>query len=289
MKIFVTGAGGYVGSNLLRSLSGRHKIIACDVFQNNDVPEGVEWLSVTDRLEVGEWSKHMAGCDAIVHLAQSPFYRDFPDKAEALFDTNVQTTFHLFEAARQSGIATFVYFSSGGIYGDEKNVFHELDRLNPQNFYLATKGMCELVARKYRPYLDVHIVRPFFIYGPGQKDKLIVNLTERVADGDSVQINGGEGGGQINPIHVDDVVNLTERLIATRGNTTLNFAGPDVMSLLEMVMMMGELLGKEPVIQRNPDGQPLNLVADISRIRECFPDYELIPFRKGLETVNSGQ
>lgn len=288
MKIFINGAAGYVGTSLLRHLVGRHEIMACDVVASEQFSGGVKWIIVEPDAGTGRWAEMLSGHDMVVNLAQYPGYKDFPGKAEEMFDTNTRLPLRILEAARLTGVKSVILFSSGGIYGAGKEKFHELDKLNPLDFYLATKAMSELVARKYRSFFGVHIVRPFFIFGPGQKGKLIPNLIDRVTKGLPVFINGKGDGGKLNPIYIDDVLSLTECLMGIiPGSATVNFAGPDIVSIEQIICMIGEITAIKPVVERRPESPAFDIVADISRIAE-ISDIRLKPFRDGLtETIGA--
>ena len=289
MKIFINGAAGYVGARLVRHLACEHKVTACDIVPMEEIP-CVDFISAEPEVSKQDWVGMLSGHDVVVNLAQYPGYKDFPDKAEEIFETNTRLALKILDAARLSDLKSAILFSSGGIYGLGKEKFHELDKLNPLDFYLATKAMSELIARKYRPFFGVHIVRPFFIYGPSQRGKLIPNLIERVKMGLPVFINGKEDGGSINPIYIDDVIKLTDSLLKIiPGSATVNFAGPDVVSIRQIIEMIGEITGIRPVVERKEESPAFDIVADIARIAQ-ISDISLKPFREGLiETIEGGE
>lgn len=287
MKIFINGAAGYVGVRLVRHLVQNHKITACDIVSQEAMSK-VDFITVSSDTSKDDWLKMLSGHDVVINLAQHPGYKDFPDKAEEIFETNTKLPLKILDAARICGVKIAILFSSGGIYGSGKEKFHELDKLNPLDFYLATKAMCELIGRKYRQFLSVHIVRPFFIYGPGQCGKLIPNLVENIIQEKKVFLNGTGDGGKINPIYIDDVIVLTESLLKINpGSATVNFAGPDIVSIEQIIAMISEITGIKANIERRPDAPAHDIIADIGRIRE-ISDIKLTPFAEGLrETIEN--
>jgi nucleoside-diphosphate-sugar epimerase len=283
-KIFITGANGFVGRNLIQAINGKFEIIAYDIIiPGKKFSEGIEWLPPND-LNDNLLEERLRECDTIVHLAQSPYYREFPEKAKDIFDTNVHFVLQLFDAARTVGLKNIILFSSGGIYGNSNNSFHELEQPNPIDFYLATKAMSEFIAKKYREFMAVHILRPFFIYGPGQKNKLIPILIERIKEGKEVFINGLSDGGRINPVFIDDVVSaVTELLEMSDVSSTVNLAGPDILSVRQIIDIISQALGRKPIVVRKPEEEELFMIGDIARVKNQLPSVKLVSFYDGIK------
>ena len=202
MRIVLTGASGFIGSHLVADLATRHDVVAVGRDEPPALPDGVRW--VTQDLARGvDPTLLPAEVDAVVHLAQSKHYRSFPEGADDVFAINVESTFDLLEYARHAGARTYVYASSGGVYGGSEHAFSEGDRLNPLNFYLSSKYAAEALVASYRSIFTTVIFRFFFVYGPGQRAMLIPSLVEKVLAGDEIVIEGNPGL-RINPIFVGD-------------------------------------------------------------------------------------
>ena len=97
--------------------------------------------------------------DAVVHLAQSDRYRDFPGGAPDIFAINVRATFELLEYALAAGASRFVFASTGGVYGYNYDRVLETHPVSPLNFYLSSKYAAELMIANYRALLDTVVVR----------------------------------------------------------------------------------------------------------------------------------
>ena len=98
--------------------------------------------------------------DAIVHLAQSEHFRDFPEKTQDIFDVNISSTLKLLEYCRKAGGTNFVYASSGGIYGTSERGFDEEDHVAPHGelgFYLSTKLCSEILVENYSQFFNIII------------------------------------------------------------------------------------------------------------------------------------
>src|SRR5687767_3119548 len=96
MHVVITGAGGLVGSRLLDLLAGQHEVCAITRSADRADRHGVHWLRAdlaADSLPPGLPTR----ADAVIHLAQSPHYRDFPEGALDVFNVNVASTARLLD------------------------------------------------------------------------------------------------------------------------------------------------------------------------------------------------
>lgn len=225
--------------------------------------------------------------DAIVHLAQSRNYRDFPAKALEIFHVNVATTAVLLDYGRRAGASHFILASTGGLYQPGNETICESTPINPPqrelSYYFRSKLSAELLVDTYRQWMNVSILRPFFIYGPGQtSDKLIARLMSSVMDSKPIQI-AGEEGLQINPVHVDDVADLLCSLIETEGSRVLNVAGPQEVSLRHIANEIGRLAEHPPVFAPT-GGVPERIVADHRPVQSLL-GRPMIRFDDGLRSL----
>lgn len=264
MTCLVTGATGFIGRALLPKLAERDEVVAL----GRRTPDGtdcVRWVrqDLTQPLDESALPK---GVDAVIHLAQSERYREFPDGAVDMTEVNVASTVRLLDYCHRSGGTSFVLASTGAIYGAEKRPVSEDDAPSPGDFYAASKLAAEQVAAPYRSLLRVQIVRPFFVYGPGQQaNRFIPGLLSRIRAGQPVRLAGNDGI-RLNPIYVDDAVELLRGALELEGSETLNMAGPRVHSIREIAEMIGAEVGANPTFDVT---EPANdLVASVERLTQ---------------------
>ncbi len=264
MTILLTGGTGFLGSALLEPLSARDDVVAV---HRPAVPppasDRVKWIAqdLAGPL-VAELPDRI---DAIVHLAQSRRYREFPDTALDIFDLNVAAAVRLFDYARRAGARSFVLASSGAVYAPGPEPLRETDELAPSNLYATCKLAAEQTAVHFGDFFDVAILRYFFIYGPGQREMFIPGIINRVTNGMPVSLSS-DAGIRVNPVFVDDAVVATLAALDSSGVTPYNVAGPDVISLREMASAIGEIVGAEPEFAQ---GTPApDLIADTGRMSE---------------------
>lgn len=285
-RILLTGSSGHLGSRTLDLLRGRHEVHAV-VRKRPAVP--------ADRVIYHEidlsapWSVEAlpARVDGIVHLAQSRNYREFPHKALEIFHVNVATTAVLLDYGLRAGASHFVLASTGGLYRPGNETIRECTPIDPPrgelSYYFRSKLSAELLADTYGQRMNVSILRPFFIYGPGQaSDKLIARLMSSVRDGKPIQI-AGEGGLQINPVHVDDVADLLCSLIEAEGFRVLNVAGPQEVSLRHIANEIGRLTEHPPVFAPR-GGVAERIVADHRPVQSLL-GRPMIRFDDGLRSL----
>jgi len=267
-KVLITGSNGHLGAQAMKRLRTR-----CDVHAIVRARPATGYPDVTyHEIDLAtDWSPSPlpSRMDAVIHLAQSRNYRDFPASALDTYQVNTGSTARLLDYASQAGVTRFVLASTGGLYQPGASIIDEKTPVNPAQgelaYYFRTKFAAELLAEPYSTLFDVTVLRPFFIYGPGQSaEKLISRLVESVRHGGVIQLKG-EDGLRINPVYVDDAAEVLLALLETRGSRMLNLAGPDVISIRQIAEMAGQFLGVDPVFNRSGD-QGEMIVADHSAV-----------------------
>jgi UDP-glucose 4-epimerase len=262
----VTGATGFVGRALLPRLAERDEVVAlCRRDPGPDATEGVRWVrqDLTRPLDESALPRRV---DAVIHLAQSERYREFPGGAVDMTEVNVASTIRLLDYCHRAGGSSFALASTGAIYAAGPRPVSEDDAPGPGNFYAASKLAAEQVAAPYRSLLRVQIVRPFFVYGPGQQaNRFIPGLLSRVRAGEPVRLAGNDGI-RLNPIYIDDAAEVLLGALELEGSETMNMAGPGVHSIREIAEMIGAEVGAKPTFDVTEPAD--DLVASLDRLTE---------------------
>lgn len=264
--ILVTGASGLLGRGVCRQLM-RQNCSVTSVLHIDSLSYSYCQRCVTlDLSSNWESDRLPADVDAIIHLAQSSKFRDFPDSALDVFNVNVASTARLLDFAKQVGAKQFIYASSGGVYGNGSQAFKENATILPAGklgYYLSSKACAENLVQSYASVFQVTVLRPFFIYGHGQNQSMLIpRLLDSVASGKPITLQGSEGI-RINPVHVQDASAAVVSALDTKESAIYNIAGPHVLSIRQIAEAMGEHFGKAPIFQK-VDGEPKDLIADIS-------------------------
>jgi UDP-glucose 4-epimerase len=284
MRVLVTGANGFVGRTLLETNAAGHELVALARGRGPVLPD-VEWVE-HDLTEALAAARLPVRIDAVVHLAQSRRYREFPEGARDVFEVNTRSTFELLEYARRAGARSFVFASTGGVYAPRREPLVETDPVEPSSFYFGSKYAGELLVGSYGEFFSTVILRPFAVYGPGQERMLVPTLIERMTIGETVTVQG-DPGLRINPIYVDDAVRAFEAALGFSGSGVFNVAGDEVVTVTELVERIGKAAGVQPVVEHT-DAEPGDLVADNTRMREELGVVPHVSLREGLNrTVGS--
>jgi UDP-glucose 4-epimerase len=264
-SILITGANGLLGRSVLQALAKFTYVFALVRSKPERQYENVKYL-IVDLGSGFDISALPTDVHTIIHFAQSLKFRDFPDSALDIFNVNIASTARLLDYAKHISPKQFIYSSSGGVYGNGSHAFNENAAIVPPGqlgYYLGSKASGEILVQSYASVFQVTVIRPFFMYGPGQnRSMLIPRLLDSVALGNPISLQGSEGI-RINPVHVEDATAAVVSALDTTESATYNIAGPDVLSIRQIAEAMGEHLGKVPIFQQ-AEGEPKDLIADIS-------------------------
>jgi nucleoside-diphosphate-sugar epimerase len=292
MRYVVTGAAGFIGSHLLRTLLDRgDDALGWDAFTDYYDPvlkeENAAGLPVT-RLDLVADPLPLEGVDGVFHLAGQPGVRSFGAVFPVYVRQNVLATERLLEAAAAAGTRV-VLASSSSVYGDaERYPTPEDAPPAPLSPYGITKLACEHLARAYERELglDYVTVRYFTIYGPRQRpDMALQRVVSCLVEGRPFELYG-DGTQSRSFTFVDDAVEATIAAME-RGpaGSTYNVGGGEEVSLLEAIEALGRIAGRKLELVRLPwrEGDARRTAADISRIRSDLDWEPRTPFLEGLE------
>ncbi len=244
MKVFVTGASGFVGRALLSTLAEcGHETTALLLPGESDAGIGSSVVVRGDITDPATLRGAMDGHDAVIHLAGVVGYGQ---RWEPCTQVNVHGTRNVAREAVRAGATRFIHMSSVSVYGRIPEVLltEDAPMLETGEPYGDTKIEAEQVLREVGAHgaLNWTILRPTVIYGPGD-DKFLPKLAENLRSGRARVI--GRGTGTVDLVHVDDVVRFIEQLLSEPRATgaVLNLADPDTCSWKELLGAVASELG----------------------------------------------
>jgi nucleoside-diphosphate-sugar epimerase len=180
MKILITGANGFVGKPLCAELLRRGHTTRAAVRSSATVQEGEQAIVVGDISGATDWTHALRDVDVVMHLAaRVHVMKDTAaDPLTEFLKVNLHGTVNFARQAARAGVKRLVYVSSIKVNGERttgKQSFTEADTPAPQDFYGVTKWQAEqaLLRIAQETGLEIVIVRPPLVYGPGVKGNFI--------------------------------------------------------------------------------------------------------------------
>lgn len=253
--ILVTGSSGFVGSALCRTLHERGIALRGAVRSGGAAHQ----IAVGDMHGSTDWRAALAGCDTVVHLAARVHVMQEHNR-DPLSDyrmVNVDATVNLARQAVEAGVRRFVFVSSVKVNGEATHgvPFSASDVPNPTDPYGQSKLEAEIALRKLgrETGLEVVIVRPPLVYGPGVKANFL-NLIKLVAKG--LPLPFGRSRGLRSMVALDNLVDLLALCCShprAPGNTFMVSDGMDL-TLGDLVRIIAGAMGKRALLLPVPIG-----------------------------------
>lgn len=233
--VLVTGAAGFIGSNLVKRLFRDFKdikVVGIDsVTDYYDVNIKYERLKEIDSLN-RDWTFVRASIadrdmvndlfdkyhfSVVVNLAAQAGVRYSITNPDAYIESNLIGFYNILEACRHHEVEHLVYASSSSVYGSNKKVPYSTDDKvdNPVSLYAATKKSNELMAHAYSKLYNIPStgLRFFTVYGPaGRPDMAYFGFTDKLVKGETIKIFN-YGNCKRDFTYVDDIVEGVVRVM----------------------------------------------------------------------------
>lgn len=254
-KILVTGAGGFVGAALVRQLQAKGYPVVAAQRQPATASVAGEVIPVIRELSADtDWSAPLAGVDAVIHLAARVHQLgEQPGVvSEARYDeVNRAATLKLARDAQAAGVRRFIFVSSIKVNGDwtlPGKPFRADDLPAPTDAYARSKAAAEqqLLALMAETGLEVVIVRPPLIYGPGVKAN-VARLLDTLARGVPLPL-GGVRHNRRSLLALENLLDLLILCIAApkAAGAILLVSDDEDLSTAELLESLAEGLGQKP-------------------------------------------
>jgi nucleoside-diphosphate-sugar epimerase len=237
-RIFVTGAGGFIGRELCDHLeAGGHTVTGIDVAYPDDLPRLRPNLHVADYRDTDAVRDLLAGHDAVFHLASA--HLDVSMNERDYRDINVYGLTGLLTACSEAGVQRFCHVSSVSVYGNLADwPAMEDTECQPQSIYGETKLAGEEVVRSHPAdsRMKTVILRPTWVYGAScpRTRRLIRALRKRTF------VIFGHGQNVRHPIYIDDMLHVLELALEsdTDQGEVLIAGGPEVVTTRQLIDTM---------------------------------------------------
>jgi len=308
-KILVTGAAGFIGSNLVRQLLINGKqVIGIDNFDMfydvNLKRANLEDLltspgftlyegDIRDRQFLTDVISTSAP-DCVVHLAARAGVRPSIADPALYYDVNVNGTLILLEVMKECGINNLVFASSSSVYGNnEKIPFSESDNVdNPISPYAATKKTGELLCYTYHHLYNFNIfcLRFFTVYGHNQRPEMAIQQFGRfIKEGKPITMYG-DGSTRRDYTFIDDIVaGIITSIDRVKGYEIINLGNNDTVKLLDLIHLIADTVGKKAHIIQEPiqPGDVQITYADITKAVKLLDYHPHYSIKDGLQKMFS--
>lgn len=308
MNVLLTGAAGFIGSNLAQRLRARGDAVVgfdnFDAFYARATKERNLAALAADpgfRLVEGDLRRPddlqralAAPIDTVVHLAALAGVRPSLQDPARFYDVNVMGTLQLLEACHARGLRRIVFASSSSVYGLDSTVpFRESDPCaRPLSPYAATKRAGELLAfnAHHLHGQSITSLRFFTVYGPRQRPDLAIHkFTRAIATGKPIELYG-DGATSRDYTWIDDIVDgIVAAIDQQAGDTrptyrTYNLGGSHPTSLRALVDLISSALGRAPLIEWKPEqpGDMTRTLADVSLAGRELGYAPRVPITEGI-------
>ena len=291
--ILVTGAAGFIGSNLVKRIyeevpsatvigidnMNTYYDVALKEFRLNELDKYSTFTfvngNIADKALITDlFEKYKPA--VVVNLAAQAGVRYSITNPDAYVESNLVGFFNILEACRhsydngQTGVEHLVYASSSSVYGSNKKVPYSTDDKvdNPVSLYAATKKSNELMAHAYSKLYNIPStgLRFFTVYGPaGRPDMAYFGFTNKLVKGETIKIFN-YGNCKRDFTHVDDIVEGVVRVMKKAPDkkngedglpippyAVYNIGNQNPENLLDFVQILSEELVRAKVLPEDYD------------------------------------
>ena len=295
MKVFVTGAAGFIGRACAQALLGAgHQVVAVDNL-NDYYPVSLKHARLATLKnqpdfqfypqDVADWPAlntlfAQNRPDVVIHLAAQAGVRYSIENPHTYAQSNLIGMTNILEACRHYPVQHLVYASSSSVYGKNAKVpFSEDDRTDhPVSFYAASKKANEVMAASYSHLYQLPAtgLRFFTVYGPwGRPDMAPWLFTEAILRGEPIKVFN-HGRLQRDFTYIDDIVEGILRVLARPPQGELphalyNIGNHQPVELMQFIATIEQALGQEAkkIYLPMQDGDVPVTYADTQKLRDA--------------------
>ena len=266
----VTGAAGFIGARTSEMLIEQgHTVVGIDNVNDAYDPRIKEYrlkkLQALPGFKFHQRDISEKSCielfrdekfDGVIHLAARAGVRFSVENPWVFLETNVTGTLNMLEVCRQYGCKKFVMASTSSIYGENPPypTPETASSSEPMQPYAASKKGAEALAHSYHHLygIDVSILRFFTVYGPaGRPDLAHLRFVQWISEGKPVRING-DGNHSRGFTYIDDIARGTILALKSVGFEAFNLGGHEVITVINLIRLMEDIIGKKAVVQYGP-------------------------------------
>lgn len=305
MNILITGAAGFIGSNLAdKLLLEGNTIYALDNFCDY-YPVYLKRQNVENNLNNPNYKLFEGDVldnsfldyvfqnpiDCVIHLAGQGGVRPSIEKPINYIEENVIASVNILDKMKKYNVKKIVFASSSSVYGNciEEKFSEDFKVSKPVSPYAATKISSELFLYTYSYLYNINAIalRFFTVFGPRQRPDLAIRKFIDLIEDDKPLPLYGDGTTCRDYTYIDDIIDGIKRAINYNidGFEVFNLGAGSPVSLRQMVQTIEKVLNKKAKIEYLPmqEGDVLRTSCDISKARDLLGYNPKINFEDGIK------
>ena len=299
MRVLITGAAGFLGSNLCdRFLRDGHEVVGLDNFVTGH-PDNIAHLMGNERFSllrhnISEYTYVAGPLDGVLHFASPASPIDYLELPIQTLKVGSLGTHNSLGLAKAKG-ARFFLASTSEVYGDPmvhpqvESYWGNVNPIGPRGVYDEAKRFAEAITMAYHRThgVDTRIVRIFNTYGPRMRPRdgrVVSNFIVQALNGEPITIYG-DGSQTRSFCFVDDEVEGLYQLFLKGDANPCNIGNPVEYTVKQLAEIVVELTGASvPIVyQPLPEDDPKVRNPDISRARAMLGWEPQIDVRTGVQ------
>ena len=293
MKILITGASGFIGSEFISKFSNDFRIISYSRKtrkNNKKIKKNIinEKGTIEDNKIIKIIKKHSP--DIVLHLANFGSMKQCEENAESAFKTNVYGIFNVIMGCINTN-SKLIFVSSREVYGETKGKnSSETDPILPNNVLGITKALAEnLIMYANRKYaLEYTILRPSNIYGINGEKFVIKTMLNSAMQRKKIFVDGGTQ--KLNLVHVNDVLDIIKLVIQKpklSSGQIFNVGSNNNISVKRLALNIAKLVGENVDIKfkKSRKNETQFYKPNIEKIEKIFEYTNWVNLNDGIKEM----
>ncbi|MCL4418585.1 NAD(P)-dependent oxidoreductase [Patescibacteria group bacterium] len=220
--IFLTGGAGFIGANIVKYFAERNYKVIILIRKKTDLwrLKGIKKITFCygDLSDTGFLKKELKKSKP-QYILNCASYGNYPNQENSnrMIETNIMGLNNLLNASLNINYKAFIAMGTSSEYGYKNKPMSELDAIDPQSFYAATKASATLLARFFSKEYNkpIYILRLFSIFGPyEEKTRLIPTVIKNVLNNETVNLTPKTVRHDF--IYIDDLIKAIEKIIKNK-------------------------------------------------------------------------
>ena len=262
MKIFVTGASGFVGQHLVRYLTHAGHEVDTRRF---DITTP---FTVTEKFDV------------VIHLAAYNITNVGDTDLSIYVRVNIEGTKHVLSGVQAQ---KYIFLSTTKFYRKGTEIIREESEIDPQNPYEQSKWQAEQECLKLKTSKELVILRGTNVFGPGQPEKAVIPIfLGKAIHNEPIKVFGPRGA-WLQFLYIDDLIQAILKVATTpKINGVFNLASPELVRLEDLASMIKKICHSSSEICLTDEGLPPKVEVSCDKIKKATGWQPLVSLEEGL-------